>query len=119
MPLQFEAFDVESGAFAYPDDCYDGLLAEFDGLLDAHESCELNDTRYLAALNRLLAEAPDFVDVHAHIASHWHRQGKPKKALDAALLGLSVSKRLIPEGFAVELQSPGSRCASSVERCLR
>lgn len=38
MPLQFEAFDVESGAFAYPDDCYDGLLAEFDGLLDGHQS---------------------------------------------------------------------------------
>lgn len=44
MPLQFEAFDVESGAFAYPDDCYNGLLAEFDGLLDGHQSCELNDT---------------------------------------------------------------------------
>jgi len=99
MPLQFETFDAESGAFAYPDDCYDGLLAEFDGLLDAHESGDLNDTRYLAALNRLLVEAPDFIDVHAHIASHWHRQGKPKKALDAALLGLSVSNRHIPEGF--------------------
>jgi tetratricopeptide (TPR) repeat protein len=99
MPLEFETFGAESGAFTYPDDCYDGLLAEFDGLLDAHESGELNDTRYLGALNRLLVEAPDFVDVHAHIASHWHRQGKPKKALDAALLGLSVSNRHIPEGF--------------------
>lgn len=99
MPLQFEVYDAESGAFTYPDDCYDGLLAEFDGLLDAHDAGELNDTRYLAALNRLLVEAPDFVDVHSHIASHWHRQGKPKKALDAALLGLSVSNRHIPEGF--------------------
>ena len=99
MPLQFETFDAESGAFTYPDDCYDGLLAEFDGLLDAHESGELNDTRCLAALNRLLIEAPDFIDVHAHIASHWHRQGKPKKALDAALVGLRVSNRHIPEGF--------------------
>lgn len=87
MLLRFETFDTESGAFTYPDDCYDGLLAEFDGLLDAHGSGELNDTRYLAALNRVLVEAPDFVDVHAHIASHWQRQGKPKKALDAALLG--------------------------------
>jgi len=99
MPLQFEVFDAESGAFAYPDDCYDGLLAEFDGLLDAHESGQLNDTRYVAALDRLLVEAPDFVDVHAHLASHWHRHGKPKKALDAALLGLSVSNRHIPESF--------------------
>ena len=104
MPLQFEVFDAESGAFSYPDDCYDGLLAEFDGLLDAHNSGELNDTRYLAALNRLLVEAPDFVDVHAHIASHWHRHGKPKKALDAALLGLSVSNRHIPEGFSGRIE---------------
>lgn len=104
MPLQFEVFDAESGAFAYPDDCYDGLLAEFDGLLDAHATGELNDTRYLAALNRLLVEAPDFVDVHAHIASHWHRHGKPKKALDAALLGLSVSNRHIPEGFSGRIE---------------
>ena len=104
MPLEFETFDAESGAFTYPDDCYDGLLAEFDGLLDAHGSGKLNDTRYLAALNRLLAEAPDFVDVHAHIASHWHRQGKPKKALDAALLGLSVSNRHIPEGFSGRIE---------------
>ena len=104
MPLQFEVLDAESGAFTYPDDCYDGILAEFDGLLDAHDSGELNDTRYLAALNRLLAEAPDFVDAHAHIASHWHRQGKPKKALDAALLGLSASNRHIPEGFTGRIE---------------
>lgn len=104
MTLSFEVFDAESGAFSYPDDHYDGLLAEFDGLLDAHDAGELNDTRYLAALNRLLAEAPDFVDVHAHIASHWHRQGKPKKALDAALLGLSISNRRIPEGFSGRIE---------------
>lgn len=104
MPLTFEVFDAESGAFSYPDDCYDGLLAEFDGLLDAHDAGELNDTGYLAALNRLLVEAPDFVDVYAHIASHWHRIGKPKKALDAALLGLSVSNRHIPEGFGGRIE---------------
>lgn len=99
MPLQFEVFDSESGAFSYPGKIYDGLLAEFDGLLDGHQSGQLGDKPYLAALDQLLAEAPDFVDVYAHIATHWHQQGKPKKALDAALLGLSVSNRHIPEGF--------------------
>ena len=38
--------------------------------------------------------------VHAHIARHWHHQGKPKKALDAALLGLGVANKHIPEGFS-------------------
>lgn len=104
MPLQFEVFDAESGAFTYPDEIYDAVLADFDGLLYDHESGQLADKPYLAALDRLLAEAPDFVDVYAHIASHWHRQGKPKKALDVALLGLSVSNRLIPEGFAGRIE---------------
>ncbi len=38
MPLSFKVFDAESGAFSDSDDCYDGLLAEFDGLLDAHDA---------------------------------------------------------------------------------
>jgi len=104
MSLQFEVLDAESGRFTYPDDLYDGLLAEFDGLLDDQGAGQLADKPYLAALDRLLAEAPDFVDVYAHIASHWHRRGKPKKALDAALQGLSVSNRLIPEGFAGRIE---------------
>ena len=104
MPLQFEVLDAESGAFTYPDEIYNGLLAEFDGLLDAHGSGKITDKPYLTALDRLLTEAPDFVDVYAHIASHWHRQGKPKKALDAALLGLRVSNRLIPDGFAGRIE---------------
>lgn len=86
MPLQFEIFDADSGRFTYPVDIYDALLAEFDGLLDDHGSGQFTDKRYLAALGRLLTEAPDFVDVYAHIASHWHRQGKPKKTIDMVLL---------------------------------
>lgn len=104
MLLKFEVFDSESGAFSYPDEIYDSLLAEFDGLLDDHQSGQLGDKPYLAGLDRLLAEAPDFVDAHAHIATHWHRQGKPKKALDAALLGLGVSNRHIPEGFSGRIE---------------
>ncbi len=105
MPLQFEVLDAEAGAFTYPDDeLYDAVMADFDGLLDDHESGQLGDKPYLAALDRLLTEAPDFVDIYAHLASHWHRQGKPKKALDAALLGLSISNRLIPEGFAGRIE---------------
>lgn len=105
MPLQFEVLDAESGVFTYPDDeLYDAVLADFDGLLYEHESGRIGDKPYLAALDRLLTEAPDFVDIYAHIASHWHRHGKPKKALDAALLGLGVSNRLIPEGFAGRIE---------------
>lgn len=99
MPLQFEIFDAESGAFSYPEARFEGLLAEFDELLDAHHSGQLAAKHYLAALEQLLAAAPDFVDVHAHIACHWHREGKPKKALDAALAGLRIANSLIPEGF--------------------
>lgn len=104
MPLHFEVFDAESGAFSYPSEVYDGLLSEFHHLLDARDAGMLSDTRYIAALNRLLVEAPEFVDVHAHIAFHWNSVGKPKKALDAALLGLSVANRRIPEGFTGRIE---------------
>lgn len=100
MPLQFEVFaDGESGAFCYPDEKFDALVEQFDGLLDSHQTGQIDDKPYVAVLERLLTAAPDFVDIHAHLASHWHIQGKPKKALDAALLGLSIANRLIPEGF--------------------
>jgi tetratricopeptide (TPR) repeat protein len=99
MPLTFEVLDAESGVFTYPDENYSQLLDEFHDLLDEYESGQLGDKRYLAALDRLLAQDPDFIDVHAHLAIHWHQEGKPKKALDAALLGLSISNRLIPDGF--------------------
>jgi tetratricopeptide (TPR) repeat protein len=100
MPLHFEVFpDGESGAFDNPDKKFHVLVEEFDGVLDAHEMRQLADKQYVSALERLLVVAPDFVDVHAHLANHWHRQGKPKKALDAAMAGLSIANRLIPEGF--------------------
>lgn len=104
MPLSFKVHDAEFGVFVYPDDPYDGMTAEFDGVLDDHNAGRLGDKQYLAALDRLLAEAADFVDAYTHIAIHWHRQGKPKKALDAAMLGLSISNRHIPEGFSGRIE---------------
>lgn len=99
MPLSFEVIHAESGRFAYRDERYDALVDEFDGLMDARDAGELTVAGYLATLNRLLVVAPDFVDVHAHIALLWHDQHKPKKALAAALLGLSAANRVIPEDF--------------------
>lgn len=99
MRLQFEVFDAESGAFFYPDAANDTLLAQFDGILGAREAGQLGDKPYLAALDRLLAEAPDFIDAHVEIAAHWYDNGKPKKALDAALAGLRAANRHIPEGY--------------------
>ena len=61
MPLTFEVLDAESGRFIYPDDIYDGLLAGFDGLLDDHGAGQLADKPYLAALDRLRNNSPDFI----------------------------------------------------------
>lgn len=104
MPLSFEVHDAESGVFVYPNDPYDGMAAELDGVLDDRDAGRLGDKHYLAALDRLIAEASDFVDAYAHIAIHWYRQGKPKKALDAAMLGLGISNRHIPEGFSGRIE---------------
>ncbi|MBB3220879.1 tetratricopeptide repeat protein [Pseudoduganella umbonata] len=104
MPLEFEAIDAESGEFGYTEDKYGPLLGRFNDILDHHETGELSDAKYLAALQELLAQAPDFIDAHTQIAFHWHRQGKPKKALDAALAGLAMANRQIPPGFTGRIE---------------
>lgn len=104
MLLSFEILDSESGVFTYSGETYEGLLEEFDGLLDDHASGEIGDAAYLAAMDTLSAKAPDFVDVYAHIGLYWQQKGKHKKALDAALQGLGAANRLIPEGFTGQIQ---------------
>ena len=104
MPLEFEAIDAESGEFGYTEDKYGPLLGQFNAILDGHETGQLSDAGYLAALQELLAQAPDFIDAQTQVAFYWHRQGKPKKALDAALAGLAVANRQIPAGFAGRIE---------------
>lgn len=104
MALQFEIIDSDSGIFADHDTRFPDLVDAFDEILDDHDAGRLTDKAYLAALQNIVTTTPDFVDAHAHIASHWHRQGKPKKALDAALLGLSAANRCIPEGFTGRIE---------------
>jgi len=97
--LRFEVQD-DFGCFVYPDERFAPLLDEFDDLLDAHQSGEMNDKRYIAELNRLIGLEPDFIDLHAHLSFTFLEQDKPQKSLDAALTGLATGNRLIPEGFS-------------------
>lgn len=99
MGLRFEVLDDASGVFVYPAERFDGLVDEFDELLDAHQSGGLANKSYVTALEKLLVREPEFIDGHAHLAFAWYEQGKPKKALDAALAGLGVANRLLPESF--------------------
>ncbi|GLU34025.1 hypothetical protein WKR88_12440 [Trinickia caryophylli] len=104
MELRFEVLDDASGVFEHAEDGFDAVVEEFDELLDAYQLGELADKSYVTALQRLLAREPNFIDGHAHLAFALHEQGKPKKALEAALAGLSVANRLIPEGFAGRIE---------------
>lgn len=78
----------------YPDERFAPLLDEFDDLLDAHESGEMNDKRYIAELNRLIGLEPDFIDLHSHLSFTFLKQDKPKKAQDVALRGLAAGTGL-------------------------
>jgi len=95
-------FEVQGsfGCFVYPEERFAPLLDEFDELIDAYQSGEMSDKRYIAELCRLISQEPDFIDLHAHLSFSFLGQDKPKKALDAALAGLAVGNRLIPEGFS-------------------
>jgi tetratricopeptide (TPR) repeat protein len=98
MTLRFEVFD-ETGTFVYQDRHYDGLMSNLRELYEDFDSAELSGKVYLAALDRMLAAAPDLLPAHMNIASYWDDEAKPKKTLEAALRGLAVANRQIPEGF--------------------
>lgn len=99
MSLQFDVFDDGSGTFFYRDGLYDVMLHAFDQVLENRAGARMSDRAYLTALNSLIQIAPDFVDVHGHLAIHWYEKGKSRKALDTALFALGIANRVIPEGF--------------------
>lgn len=101
--LRFEAI-ADVGSFDYPAERFDQWVGKLDDLLDARRSNQLADKHYITALSQLIAQEPDFIDGHAHLAFAWYEQGKPKKALDAALSGLAVGNRVIPEGFGGRIE---------------
>lgn len=96
--LRFEV-QKDTGCFVYPDERFDPLLDEFEDLLDVYQSGEMGDIHYIAELNHLIRLEPDFIDLHAHLSFSFLQQDKPQKALDAALAGLTVGNRLIPDSF--------------------
>lgn len=104
MPLEFSQLDSESGAYVYADEKLQRVMDEFDDLLEARRTGGITDKAYVAGLQRLATEEPKFIDVHAHLAFIFLEQAKPKKALEAALAGLGLSNRLIPEGFAGKIE---------------
>ncbi|HBP4063931.1 TPA: tetratricopeptide repeat protein [Escherichia coli] len=96
--LRFEVNDNQ-GRFVFPDTWFGPLLEEFEEVLDAYDTDEISETSYINKLRRLAQREPDFIDIHAHLAYAFLEQNTPRKALNAALKGLTVGNRLIPEGF--------------------
>lgn len=104
MPLQFEIFDGDSGAFTDNDPAAHRVAEQLEQLYEDYDSGETGEKVYLAALERLRGAAPDVINVYTHIADRFHNQGKPKKALEAALLGLKMANSHIPEGFTGHIE---------------
>ena len=97
--LRFEVNDNQ-GCFIFPETWFGSLLDEFEELIDAYDADEISETSYINKLRRLARQENDFIDVHAHLAYVFLEQNAPRKALNAALKGLAVGNRLIPEGFS-------------------
>jgi tetratricopeptide (TPR) repeat protein len=104
MPVSFEVLNADEGVFRYPSEPFDRVVDALDTAIERRNSGELSAKAYVAALERLVEEEPDFVEGYAHLGSAWYEQGKPKKALEACLRGLTVGNRLIPEGFAGRIE---------------
>ena len=99
-------FEVQEniGYFVYPDEHFDQLEDDFNELLELHQSGQMQDQQYVTELNRLIVQEPNFIDLHAHLAFALLEQGKPKKALDAALAGVAIGNSLMPESFSGEVE---------------
>jgi tetratricopeptide (TPR) repeat protein len=95
-------FDVQGniGLFVYLDEQIQPLLNEFYDLMDAHQSGQINDKQYADELNRLIGLEPDFIDLHSHLSFLFLEQNNPKKALSAAMSGIAIGDRLIPDSFS-------------------
>lgn len=88
----------DSAVFQYPEG-YDGIVQEFDNLLDRGDAGRLSPTRYLAELKDLVRRHPWFIDGHAHLGLALFNQKKPKRALDAYLRGLDLGETVIPSDY--------------------
>ncbi|WP_085431931.1 tetratricopeptide repeat protein [Escherichia coli] len=100
--LRFKV-NANQGCFIFPENWFSLLMDDFDELLDAYDAEEISEKRYISGLRHLAQKEPDFIDVHAHLAYVFLEQDAPRKALNAALKGLAVANRLIPEGFSGEI----------------
>ncbi|MBD2797509.1 hypothetical protein ID856_13310 [Xenorhabdus sp. 18] len=96
--LQFDVQE-DTGCFIYPGKRFFPVADELDELLDTHQSGDISEKHYITRLEHLIAREPMFIDSHAHLSFAFYRQGKPKKALNAALAGVEIGERLIPEEF--------------------
>ena len=88
----------DGAVFRYPSG-YDDVVDEFDDLLDRQEAGWLDESRYLHALEELVARHPWFIDGHAHIGNSLFDQGKLERALSAYERGYSLGTAVLPAGF--------------------
>lgn len=80
------------------------VLEEFDDVLEQFHSGTMSEKSYVARLQELAVAHPDFIDTYAHLGNYWFNKGKPRKALDQAMLGLVRANSRIPEGFTGQLE---------------
>ena len=84
--------------FAYPPG-YEGVVDEFDDLLDSRDTGRFSQARYRKALAELVARNPWFIDGHAHLGYAAYERGEFESALKACERGYSLGMRAIPAGF--------------------
>ena len=84
--------------FRYPAG-YDGIVDEFDDLLERRDTGRLGRDRYIAALEDLVARHPWFIDGHAHLGNAFFDRGRYERALEAYERGYSLGTAALPTGF--------------------
>jgi len=100
MPVAFEVSEDNRGSFRHIHTSFALAEEKLDELIEKRNGDIIGSQIYLKRLQALVAEYPDFIDGHAHLGYAFYMLGKPRKALEACLAGLSIANHQIPEGFS-------------------
>lgn len=66
--LRFNVQREGTGCFIYPNVRFGGVCEAFYALLDVRQAGGMGDKRYITELMCMIAQAPDFIDLHAHLS---------------------------------------------------
>ncbi|WP_038014604.1 tetratricopeptide repeat protein [Terasakiella pusilla] len=102
--MTIEFIDLnEEGYFQWPERKYELAGEALNIALDSRDGGRISEADYIKNLEELIVKYPNFIDGYAHLGYALLDQGKPKKALDYHIEGITVGEKHLPEFYKGKL----------------